>query len=337
MNRILAIKLRQLGDTALWTAALSALREYYPEARLEVLVPESCAPLLEGHPAVDVIHSFSKFLPIKLLHLRRQRFDLVLGFHATTSLVRYAGLLGAHQSVLHHHSLLKTPRGSSFKLPRPGALEDAIARDFQVLEGLGYSGEIRKSKLYVTASEIEWARSQLRGTKKYLAMLPGARSVTRRYPLDVWLKTLDEIVGDRNVLPVVIVDPKLSEDWDLKSICHSRGIQLFDNVSLRQMLALLSQCYLAVGNDSGPIHIAAALGLRTLTFFGPGCVGDWAPYRSEMHKVLRVDVDCRAQGPRDREQFQYCTLTQCSHLSCLRKISPLQVVQALQTLKPTHT
>ncbi len=337
-KKILAIKLRDLGDTAIWTSALMGLKKAYPEAELHVLVKQTSALLLLDHPAVDKVH----FMPstrgmsvfIHLWRLRAQKFDMALAFHATQSVCRWISLLGAKVRVLHHHSWKFNPVAASLKIESPGKLENAISRDWQILRALGISGEPEPTFLRVADVEKKWAKGQaqekgIRFEKPVLIMLPGARVETRRYPKDLWEKMVSDLLSKKEHEILVVADPELSKAWDLPKICQEVGVVLFDSVKLRQMMALIQLGSVAIANDSGPLHIAAALGLRTVALFGPGCVGDWHPYTGNRHRLLRLEVDCRPKGPRSDSAFQYCTLTRCSHLSCLRKISPQEVANAV--------
>src|SRR5262245_7453241 len=91
-RKLLAMKLRSLGDTVLMTAPLFELRNAYPEAEIHVAVSSHWAPLLENHPAVDRIWTYerhpdrasrAKSLTKLALKLRRERFDCVVNFHAS--------------------------------------------------------------------------------------------------------------------------------------------------------------------------------------------------------------------------------------------------------------
>jgi len=161
-------------------------------------------------------------------------------------------------------------------------------------------------------------------------LLPGASIATKRYPKDLWLEMVQELQGFLGVKLLIVSDRELSQKWALKEVGHSLGIPVLDSLSLRELCAALSHCDFAIGNDSGPKHIAAALGCQTLTFFGPSCFGDWHPYSLRRHPYLREEIECRLSGPRDQKEFQFCTLVECSHLSCLRRISPKRPIEILK-------
>jgi ADP-heptose:LPS heptosyltransferase len=261
--------------------------------------------------------------------------DTLLGFHATTSLCRWAPLAGAKVRALHHHSLRKTPANSTVAIQNPGELQDAIERDFEVLRAIGVHPTNKRTSLFVSDAELEAVRTSVQKANPaglpIVAFLPGARIETKRYPKDLWIQVLESVPRER-MQPIIVVDPALSREWDLPSIAARLRTPIWDRLTLREMMAVLKLCDFAVGNDSGPTHIAAALGLKTLRFFGPACFADWHPYALEEHPALRVDIECRNLGPKDRPLFRYCTLDHCDHLSCLRKISPASATAKLQGL-----
>ncbi|KPK64074.1 MAG: hypothetical protein AMS21_06375 [Gemmatimonas sp. SG8_38_2] len=334
-RRILAIKLREVGDVVIWTSALQNLRSLSPEATIDVLVREQVEPVLRGQPWIDRVHTVQSRRPLhlarRLIALRAENYDLALGFYATNTLCRLIPLVGARQRVLYHHKHASTPRFSTFKLPDPGRLENAILRDHQVVRALGLESEPTRPKLELSTVERSRARESLlphfpdlgKEGFKLLGLLPGGSRETKRYPKDLWLRLLERMADTQpHVRAAVFVDSELSVEWGLRAICEARGIPLFDDLDLRELIGLLSWTDVIVCNDSGPKHIAVALGARSLTLFGPTEVGEWHPYDQRIHPVVREDVPCRDLGPQDNEPFRYCTVPRCDHLSCLRQIDP---------------
>lgn len=336
---ILAIKLRELGDTVFLTASLDSLREMYPKATIDVLVLEAHAPILKNHSSIDRIWTLKStslyhFLP-KFFELRRVKpsYDLVLAFHASQKISRVLRLFFPKAiRIVHHHSLKKTPSSSSILLPRPGNLENIVLRDHQLLEALGYSRTIHSTSLVVTREEKKWAESQLPKTnsKRWVALLPGGSVAAKRYPLEHWRAFIVELSGLSGVLPILICDPAQAKLWSIRK--EFPEIPLFDNVNLREMMALIDCCDIAIGNDSGPIHVAAALKKKTITLFGPTCLGDYHPYSLENHRYLRSHVDCRPHGPESNDTFRYCTLRECWHQTCLKQIAPSSILREVHSL-----
>ncbi len=343
-NKILAIKLRALGDLVLWTSSLMTLKKNYPDAQIDVLIPEGVSHILKNEPYINKIHLIrkdSRFEIIKVLwRLRKEKYDLALVFNATTSMCRWIWMLGAKKTGLHHHSMTKKPFWSHLKPPEPGHLEDALKRDFQLLRALDIQDKIPQPHLTVRPQlrEQALARLQLNNENRFkLVLLPGAREETRRYPKDQWLQALDLILKEKKVFVSVIADKELSSEWGLRAECFKRGVKLFDDLNIEQLLAYMSVFDGSVANDSGPLHISQGLNLKTVAIFGPGCVGDWHPYDKKRSTVLRRDVDCRILGPRDQNEFQYCTVKTCGHHTCMRDISPESIAKAVQAMAQNYS
>lgn len=332
--KILAIKLRAIGDTVIWTSALKALHMSFPEAELHVLTYAGNAPVLSNLAYIDKIHTLKgkgrAALFLKLVSLRKEKFDWLLGFHATTSLTRLARMAGAKQTAIHHHSRKSTPSGS-VAIPEPGKLEDAISRDYQVLRAIQARCTIHEAtQISLTPVEAEAAEARVRtailgvggdpGKSRFL-FLPGASHFLRRYPFDLWWPQVLKVRDQGEYQPLVMCDGELAGEWDLKQHCRRERIPLIAGGGLRDFLANISRGHKALANDSGPGHMAVALGLETSFIFGPGCVGDWHCYDRKRYPIYRVAVDCRMEGPRDQEQFQFCTVQECAHQKCLRLIN----------------
>jgi ADP-heptose:LPS heptosyltransferase len=350
-HRILVSKLRQIGDAVLWTSALQALRTAFPAARIEALTPGYGPQLLAHHPAIDKIHVVGEG-SLGLLRvfwkLRRERYDYFLGFHASHSLCRSANLIRARERILHHHSLPYSPALSTRVVPFAGQLEHVIFRDHRILEAMGISTIPAVPQLYVTEEEKTSARAKLaqRGVQNLKGMkilLAGARVSTRRYPEDLWKQFATELrQREPQSAILVVADPDQATSWHLPAFCAEEGLTLLADLSLRDLLAVVACCEIAIGNDSGLIHAAAALGLRTLSLFGAGCFEDFKPAavpgsNPAHNRSLRIHVDCRAEGPRDRETFQYCTLLECSHHTCMRSITPQAILDETFSLQGDGT
>lgn len=331
--KILAIKLRAIGDTVIWTSALNALHRAQPDAEIHVLTYAANAAVLRNQPAIAKLHLLKTNRHVALLRklwsLRAERFDWLLGFHVGNSLVHWGWLAGAKRMALHHHSWRHTPTSSSVRIPEPGQLEDAITRDYQVLNALDLPLERQPTSIIVTPDECARAEAEVARrvrecggdpARPRMAFLPGAGHFLRRYPKDLLLPLIERCKYEKKYQPLIFADQVVSREWNLPAEAARLGVPLFDRGSLREFMCLLSRAERALANDSGPGHIAVALGLRTDFVFGPGCVGDWHPYDSSLHPVHRAEVRCRLAGPRDQDAFQFCTVTKCPHHSCMRDI-----------------
>jgi ADP-heptose:LPS heptosyltransferase len=316
----------------IWTAALKALSQSYPHAEIEVLTYASNAAVFEQLPFVRKVHglkSHGKWELVRTLwSLRSRSYDWLLGFHATTSLCRWAFLAKAEKMVLHHHSWNYTPRGSQ-PVPFAGQLESALLRDQRVLEAMGAKVPSSATALVFTAEEQAEAEREMQAAiqacggdvqKPRYLFLPGASHHLRRYPKELWWREVLKVRDQGRYQPVVLVDRTLVQEWSLKDMSLTERIPLLHGGGLRGFMALIRRGARAFANDSGPGHISVACGLPTAFVFGPGCAGDWHAYDRSKNPLLRARVDCRSDGPRDQEMFQFCTVDSCSHHRCMREI-----------------
>jgi heptosyltransferase-3 len=307
-RKILGIKLREIGDAVIWTSALQSLRSAFPDASIDVLVRDSVEPVLDRQPWIDRVHTVSREtfpLARRLLALRAEKYDLALGFSATNTLCRLIPLLGAPHRVLYHVKRSGDPRFSTFPLPELRQNANAIDHDHRVVRALGVEGEPPPPTLVLSDGERVSARDRLLsffpdlGSRDIalVGLLPGARADDKIYPKDLWLRVLDGIVEARPRVPVaVLVDRDLSTLWNMRQLCEERNVPLFDDLGLRELMEMLSWMSVVVCNDSGPKHIAVALGARSVTLYGPTKVEEWHPYDLTLHPVFR-ETDMRQIDP----------------------------------------
>ena len=145
-RKILAIKLRSLGDTILMTAPLLELKAAYPDAEIHALVTARWAPLLENHPAVDRIISHerhkeatsrAKALARLAFKLRKEHYEYVVCFHASPSSATLAFATGARTRSIHFHGHRDKNRYSTVVVPGKGTLKPIIERDMDTVRALG--------------------------------------------------------------------------------------------------------------------------------------------------------------------------------------------------------
>jgi ADP-heptose:LPS heptosyltransferase len=328
--KILAVKLRAIGDTVIWTSSLRSLRESLPDAEIHALTFSANEAVLRGSPDIDRIHfvkSPSRWeMILKFLSLRRERFDLMLVFHSYAAISRWHWFAGARRRAIYHHGR-KIPPPGCVAIPGAGVLEDAIDKDLRVLSAVGLEPLRHPTRIMLGEDESERAekaiaeeiaRSGGDPSKPRHIFLPGAGHPLRRYPKDRLLPLAAEVLAHGRYQPVILADRPLCEEWNLPEACRSLGIPLLSGGSLREFMALVSRGERAVANDSGPAHIAVALGLRTTFLFGPGSAGEWHPYDKARHPLRRIIVPCRTAGPQDQELFRTCGNERCAHQQCMR-------------------
>ncbi len=307
-KRILAIKLRSLGDTVILTASLNALKAAFPSARIDVAVTAPWAPLLENHPAVHHIWPYerreekaarAKNIARLAIKLRKPKYDCVLNFHASPSSAVLAFATGAKTRAIHFHGHKDANRYSTVEILGKGTVKAAIERDMDAIRALGLTIAVGEMpKIYLRDSEIEYAQSllQKRNLKKpILALGLGASRPTKIWPLERYADLAErwaEKTGG-SVITCSTSAERLLIHRFLKSV-QKTSVEVFSDLGIRDLTAVLSQVQVYAGNDSGPKHLAVAVGTPTVTMIGPENPVEWHPYDLAKNPYLYIEnLSCR--------------------------------------------
>lgn len=362
-RKIIAIKLRALGDTILMTAPLLELRKAYPNAEIHVVVTEAWAPLLENHPAVDRVFTYvrhpgaasrAKAIARLAIELRKQKYDCVLNFHASPSSSTLAAAVGAKVRSIHFHGHKDKNRYSTVTIPGKGTLKPVIERDMDTIRALGANvAEGALPKVFLDAQESAKATQRLEQmglSGPILALGIGASRETKVWPLErfaeIAIRWCDQLQGSVLVLHsrdeeglsrrfFDALDRKLVEWYSDPAARKAVRARVLAEVQLplRLLASMLKASTLYLGNDSGPKHLAVAVGTPTITLFGPEDPFEWHPYPRESHPIHYIDgLPCRNdQLPGFRP---WCGLHVCvkEEHRCMRGIQVDEVFRTVEKM-----
>jgi lipopolysaccharide heptosyltransferase I len=280
------VRLSAIGDVIHGLPVLSALRERFPDARLAWVVEEPAAELLEGHPALDELITVPrKWLksPRNLLGLRRRlralRVDIALDLQGLSKSAAAAWLSGAPRRIgfgdpygRELSQWLNTHR------VRPQATH-VIDAYLELLRPLGIDSpsvrfEIPENESDRTAAEetIEEARS----SDGFYVVNPGAGWPSKRWPPGRYVAVIRRLAHRFGLPALVIWAGRQGRVWADRIVGDSDGhARLARPMSLRTLAAVTRRARLYLGSDSGPLHLAVAVGTP--------CVGLYGPWPAERH------------------------------------------------------
>ena len=327
IKRILFIRLDRIGDVVLSTPALRALKQHFQGVELTVLLRSSTRGLAEQNPFVDRIVTVDNagVLIGVIRELRACRFDLVVDPYDDWPLesALVAGLSGARLRI----GYVVAGREAFFnvKLRKPGPERHMTDVVMDCLEPLGISPDDMRPNVFLSKGELasarEWLRERRNGSLPFIGFHPGASCKTQRWPLEHYSKlgTLLLREGRRGLIlfggPAdrQLVDAMARQIGDTVVTCITGDIRRFSS--------LVACCQLLVCNNSGPLHVACALGIPTVSFMGPSVNERWSP-RGDMHRVLRMNnLPCIG-----------CNRGSCSMQThdCMRLITPEKVIERIR-------
>ncbi|MBI3977222.1 MAG: glycosyltransferase family 9 protein [Chloroflexi bacterium] len=339
-ERILVVRLDTIGDVLLSEPAIAALRARFPSARVDLVVGGAGAQVLQGHPAVDrfVVYRAPwhaawrgqrvdlrrelRELWAVLAGLRRTRYDLAVELRGDFRDILFAALSGARWLA-----------GNSW---RGGAalLDQDVPVDVDthrvewclgIAGGLGCDTRPRPPALALAGAHREAALRALdgAGTGPRVAVHLGAGFASKCLPVATFAAALEELARRHGAEIVVIGGPEDRNLAEELSTHLRRPLRnLVGRLSLLETAATIEQCHLFVGNDSGPMHLAAAVGTPVVTFFGPSEPWRYHPY-GVRYRLLERDLSCRP-----------CDHVHCVHGEnrCLTQLSPASIVTAAEAL-----
>src|SRR3989338_8217023 len=148
----------------------------------------------------------------------------------------------------------------------------------------------------------------------------------KRWPAECFAKLADKLVEKKSATIILmggLVELDLCEKT--AQLMQNRPIETCGKTSLGQFAALMQSCSLVVTNDGGPLHVAVAVGAKTVSIFGPVDERVYGPYPLGNHIVIKKDIVCR---PCYR-QFRKAS---CEHISCLRQITVEDVLERVEKI-----
>ena len=330
LRNILIIKPSALGDIVLALPVLSALRNSFPDAKISWLIRPEFAPLLKNHPHLNQtilfdrnllakawrnVHAFAE-LQTLIRRLRNEKFDAVIdlqGLFRTSLLARLSGCprIFGMENAREFASLFYT-----CKVPANTNSTHIVDHYMKIVAATGARDSSVQFVLPVDDSAADSVNRLLAKHKvdrsHYVVFIPGSAHLDKCWPVEKFVALADKISLLFH-LPVVTVGTK-SEKPITEKLCASANVPIVDlagETNLNELTVLLKSARLVVSNDTGPGHIAAALGSPMVMMFSwsnpariypygrKNCVVAVDPYsrgerissRNPKHNVKNITVD----------------------------------------------
>jgi lipopolysaccharide heptosyltransferase I len=308
-DRVLLIRLGAVGDVLRTLPALHLIRKTFPAVHLAWIVEDLSRELLDGHPEIDEVIRFPRreiretarrprALMARLIVLRRElrarRFTAAVDFQGSLK----SGVLGLLSGAPRRIGFAPGHcREFSFLLTnewvRPhGRRLNRVEKNCLLAEALGAAGDEIEVVLPERPEEGRQAESMVRslnpGRAPLAVLSPGTsrRQAAKRWPPEYFGRLASLLAGSSGALPLVVFGPG-EETLAREAVSASGGrAVLAPPTSLRLLAAVLRRSALFVGADTGPMHLAWAVGCPVVALFGPTDPALNAPL-GPMHAVLR--------------------------------------------------
>jgi heptosyltransferase-1 len=335
--KVLVIKTSSLGDVLHTLPALSDARDAIPDARFDWVVEESFAEIPAWHPALDTVIpvAFRRWrnAPVKALHtgewsrfrrqLRAEKYDKIVDAQGLLKSALFTRLARGERHGLDFSSARESWAAVAYQQRHPIPKgQHAIVRVRQLFAAaLNYSIPDSAPKYGINREQF----SQCSADRDYLVFLHGSTWASKQWPLEYWIELAD--LAGRAGLAVYLPWGNAGEKNNAQAICAaSPNAKLLPKAGLQEMAALLASARAVVGVDSGLAHLAAALGVPSVTVYG-ATNPDLTGTRGARQMQLRAEFLCAPCLSRR------CTYRETSIVrpACYASIRPQQVWQAVES------
>ena len=316
--RILLVRLRSMGDCLLLTSPLRALKQEFPRFRVSVLVDPKFSGCFDLNPDVDEILVTSKKKYQTVARLLIRRFHVIVNLHGGPTSLSYSCAAWGRRIGVEGHQY--DPLYSRL-IPRPASNLHTVEATMELFRCLGLREKTPPSLYYAPhPEEAGWVRKTLRD-RPYVVIHPATRMETKRWSA-TGFASVGKWLGDAGWCTVLTSGP--GEEAIVGEIARAlpESVILF-GLTIPQLAELIRGARVYVGNDSGPMHLAAAVGTPTLVAWGSSDSNRWRPW-GVAHRVVQNPFDCNpCPGYR-------CDIAETP--LCIESVTTRQVENAIQLL-----
>ncbi|MCM8800637.1 MAG: lipopolysaccharide heptosyltransferase II [Candidatus Omnitrophica bacterium] len=355
MKKILLINPFGIGDVLFTTPVIRVIKESYPECFLGYWCNERVEPILKNNPFINKtfalsrgdlkkIFKRSKIEGIKealifFSEIKKQNFDIAVDFsldHRYSLVCKIAGI--------------KKRIGLNYKKKVKFLTEGIDVEGFENKHVVEYYLEVLKFlktkppqsiklDVFLDKKSLAWVDAflkeyNLKGVKPLIGIAPcggaswGKQAYLKYWPLQNYIELTKKLLNRYNTKIILFADEKEKEIVNfIEKEINKEVINLAGRLSLMQYLSLLSKLNILITNDSGNVHMANALGIKTVSIFGPVDEKVYGPYPlGQNNIVIKKDLPCRPCYKKFR--FLGCQYD----LRCLKSIKVQEVYSAVEGL-----
>jgi lipopolysaccharide heptosyltransferase II len=338
VRRILIRANNWIGDVVMISPAARAIREHFRQARISILAKRWVLDTLRGHPFYDDLIEFDDDGAhrgirgrVRLgLTLRRERFDLAVLFQKAFEAAWLAFLAGARRRIGHAADARAVLLTDPLPLPPPGTHH--VELFLGIARALGCVIRDPRPVFHVPDDADREAdrildRAALAGRAPLIAIHPGASKLPRAWHASRFGLLAGLLAAETGTRVLILGGPAdAGLLGQVAAAAGGAGVVPDPGMPIGVTAGLLARCHLFVGNDSGPLHLAAALGVPALGIFGPGDPRRTAPFAARAPvAVLTRRYPC---SPCRQDFFRECPPGPGGKPFCLEEIGVDEAVTA---------
>ncbi|MCX8011507.1 MAG: glycosyltransferase family 9 protein [Ignavibacteria bacterium] len=296
IKKILLIKPRGIGDVVLSTIIIDNLINYFKNCKIHYLVEPFVKPAIEFIPQIDKIITFERneFVLNVIKKIRREKYDIIFDLWTNPKTAQITFLSGAKYRV--GFSYRGRKYAYNIKATSERGKHHSAEHNLELLKPL--SIPIVSKKILFGLDENKKFEAQkfkeasFNRDKSIIGILPSGSWKSKRVDKEKWVEIIRVVLEKYQAQIFIIWGPGDEDDAEYIKAQVYDDVIIAPKTDLQLMSAMINFCDFILANDSGPMHIADALGVRVLGIFGPTNPKTHRPYSNELSSIYREDLDC---------------------------------------------
>jgi len=344
---ILIVKTSAIGDVIHTLPALNCLRQHFPEAHITWLIEEAAVDIVQGHPALDRVLIARRKEWIRMWRqgqrlaalqqalrfaqtVRDTRYDLLIDFQNLLKSSIWVALAHAKRKIGYGRGMDHSEMSYVFlneKIPAVSMDQHAVDRELQLLRSIKIDCKDVVFDLPISNGSRQSALDLLRingaaSGRPLVAINPMTTWPTKHWQDEKFALLADRLVDEGNTVVFTGGENDRQAIGNICAMMRHEASNLAGQTSLKELAALYGLANALVTTDTGPMHIAAAVGTPVVALFGPTAPWRTGPY-GDKNRVIRLTLSCSPCLKRD------CPL---GTRACMKQIMVEDVVAAVKPL-----
>ncbi len=329
-KRILIFNVNWLGDVLFSSATIRNIRRNYPDSYIACAIPSRCYPILKDNPYLDEVIIFDeqdrhKGMLAKLNFvslLKSKKFDTVFLLHRSFSRALICRLAGINQRIGHYTKKRAFLLTKKIIPPKKDSLH-RIDYYLDLIEKAGLRIEDRYLDFFFSPADENHvedflSRNSIGKNDFIIALNPGGNWIPKRWPVDYWAQLADRLISETGAKVIITgsaSDSKLASQ--IKEKMEQAPLIACGVLNIKQLGALVKRVGLFITADTGPLHIANAVGAKKIiAIFGPTAKEVTGPYPAANAVILQKNIGCLIP----------CYKVDCRDNRCMKAITPEDVL-----------
>lgn len=296
IKKILIIKPRGIGDVVLSTILLDNLKAHFREAKIDYLTERFAKSVVENLTDVDKVLTMEKneFSLKVALRIKKEKYDLIIDSWCNPRTAQITFFSGVKYRVGYAYRGRKY--AYNLRATSDKGINHTAEHNLELLKPLNVNFVSKKIHFSLKKDEINSAKKYFQENflkdKLVIGIIPAGGWQSKRCDAEKWVEICEAILKKYDTSFLVLWGPGDEKDSEYIQNMLKESAVIAAETSIREMAALVNECKIIIANDSGPMHISAALGVPTLGIFGPTDPEKHGPYSQNSDYIIKEDLFC---------------------------------------------